>query len=195
MNVLIARVSVFLMAVGLLASSANAGVIDFEHLPSGASPTVGSLVADSYAEWGVTFRSVGVSDMPCFSDSYSSDGLAAHTLSCVYPPGFNIVADFSIPVNSIRVDLAGPVGWHVTMIAKDSTGAVIASVVSDPTQDFWVRGVSLSTTTPIASVEWWPQASPGIVGIDNLFFTPEPATLSLLALGGLAMLARRRRAA
>jgi hypothetical protein len=32
-----------------------------------------------------------------------------------------------------------------------------------------------------------------VAAFDDIQLTPEPATLSLLALGGLAMLARRRR--
>jgi hypothetical protein len=64
-----------------------------------------------------------------------------------------------------------------------------------------VAGITATVTTTWAAGEylalrWWDDNDPGSdhgLGIDNLSFsaTPEPATLVLLALGGLALLRRR----
>jgi hypothetical protein len=145
--------------------------IDFEHLPSGDPTTMGDLVSDSYAEWGVTFWSYGVTDMPDFFDGYYSDGMFAWGHHCTYPPGFNIVAEFDVPVYTVSADVMTAATYTITMIAKDVDGTTIGSVESDPAPPtFWAGNLTLTTDDPIALVEWWPSLQQASVGVDNLYF-------------------------
>ena len=174
--------------------------IHFDHYPPGGDQANTSGISmDQYSPWGVHFRTISE------NNSWPSVRLAnnnqyAQVYSTTYPPGFNMVADFDMPVYSIEVDVSSAVGMTVTMIAKDSSGVIIDSVVSASVPDVsnWFELLQLDTTTPIASVEWWPSEQNASVWIDNLHVLstpiPEPSTLSmLLALGSLALLWRRRR--
>lgn len=44
----------------------------------------------------------------------------------------------------------------------------------------------------LAGIDFWSPAESGPVYIDDVSLTPEPATLALLALGGLAVIRRRK---
>ena len=81
------------------------------------------------------------------------------------------------------------------MVARDSNGEIIGSVVSDavPAVKEFVGRVELLSETPIASVEWRPSSPNAAVMVDNVYLTiPEPATLSLLAIGALRLIRRKR---
>jgi hypothetical protein len=82
-------------------------------------------------------------------------------------------------------------------------GAITAKIVLDTTAALWeaewfvndvsVRGPEAYTINPtITTITLWKDWMAG--SWDDLTLTPEPATLSLLFLGGLAMLRRRRAA-
>lgn len=174
------------------AAFADPVFIDFETLPDGAPTQWGDLIGDSYAPWGVIFDSIGVNDMPEFRDGYQADGMFAGTFHASYPPGANIIADLTVPVHTVSVDVTTAIPGTITMLAKDATGGVIGSAESD-VGGFW-ETLSLATDTPIASLEWWPSEQNYIVGVDNLFCDiPEPTSFSLLVVAGL-LVARRRKA-
>jgi hypothetical protein len=186
-----------LMSVLTLGSAALATpvFIDFEALPDGSFPTEFDPVAESYADWGVSFWEIDLGPgQPTFRSGYGGDGLWAGAFQCGgYPPGFNIVADFTVPVYMVSADVSSAYDVTVTMEAKDAAGMVIGSVTSGGGPSFWKGTLSLETDTPIASLEWWPSLMQSGVGVDNLFYeVPAPATLSLLALSGV-LSARRRR--
>ena len=172
--------------------------IDFEHLPDGRD-LVNSL-GDEYAAWGVHFHEArsGLPEAGRVSVHRSDDNQYAAAVSCTYPPGFNIVADFDMSVHGISADVSSAAGMTVTMVAKDADGEIIASVESDVIaayQEFVT--VSLDGVTkdrPIASVEWYASQENAAVFVDNIHLSlPEPATLALLVPAGLVMLRRGRK--
>ena len=55
------------------------------------------------------------------------------------------------------------------------------------------RLVPVRPTTPILTKPGCRHRAIGQLKIDNITVTPEPATMALRALGGIAVLARRRR--
>jgi hypothetical protein len=166
------RISSALVTTIFAATVCVAGVtIDFETLPSGNPSPVGDPIADSYASWGVTFWSDGSLIDPRFKTGYNGQGVFCWVGRTSYPPGFNIMADFSVNVLTVSADVMTAAGYTVTMVAKDANGVVIDSVESGPAPpEFWVGTLTVTTNTPIASVEWWPSAQNASVGIDNLSF-------------------------
>ena len=166
------RISSSLVITIFAATVCAAGVtIDFETLPNGNPVPVGESIADSYAPWGVTFWSDGSTIMPAFTTGYNAQGVFAWCSRTTYPPGFNIMADFSVNVLTVSADAMTSRGNTVTMVVKDANGAVLDSVESGPAPSgFWVGTLTLTTSTPIASVEWWPSVQNASVGIDNLSF-------------------------
>jgi hypothetical protein len=119
--------------------------------------------------------------------------------STTYPTGFNVIADFDMPVYGATVDVSvGGNGNRVTMIAKDANGQVISSVTSPPVPSYndFLGPLSIASDTPIASLEWWPSNVQAGVMIDNLHvIIPEPASTLSLTLGAALFFLRRSRRA
>jgi len=169
-------------------------LIDFENLPDGRAMPGG--LYDAYAAWGVHFGKVKSGGMERISVCEKSGNLYAAATSCTYPPGFNMIATFDMPVRGISADVSSAAGMTITMVAKDSDGQIIDSVVSDVVSEAgeFVGSIELLSEVPIASVEWWPSEQNAAVFVDNIHvMVPGSATLSLLTLGGLPLLRRRRR--
>ena len=160
-------------------------LIDFDHFPDGSESTGRRNLALDYAVWGVRFRSIADHNPPGVREVEGN--LYAHDSSCTYPTGFNIVADFDMPVYGVSAEVSAAAGRTVTMIAKDADGATIGSVESDPMPaPFTLVGpLELTTDAPIAWVEWWPSETNSGIGIDNLYVdVPEGYLLSDLSGNG-----------
>ncbi len=154
-------------------------LIDFEHLPDG-SATGSGPIGDDYAEWGVRFQTVGVdtSKSPEYS-RFLHDSTYANCGACSYPPGFNIVADFDVPVYGVSAYVTSAAGGIVTMIAKNDLGELVDSVASSPISEGYtfVGPLEITSDTPIASVEWWPSRSHFGVGLDDVRIVVEDTSL------------------
>ena len=147
--------------------------IDFDHLPNGAATydganfTYGKIWDDAYVTHGVRFRSQGgtVNFLP------TATGVMLHTPTTKYPPGFNIIAEFDMPVYSITADVGSAANQSVTMHAFDANGNALGSVTSDPTTDYpnLIGPLSFDSSVPIASVQWFSSVQNASVRIDNLF--------------------------
>jgi len=176
------------LAISLLCATTlcDAGtLIDFETLPDGMPPDEFTSISDSYASWGVSFWEMEYgAGQPKFAAGYGADGFFAGSFACGgYPPGFNIVADLSVPVYTVSADVDSAFGVAVTMLAKSADGTVLGSATSESLPQFWKGNLSVTAATPIASVKWWPAYDHSGVGVDNLFFdVPEPGTLAMAML-------------
>jgi hypothetical protein len=99
-----------------------------------------------------------------------------------YPTGFNVVADFTIPVFGASAKVAGGTGVRMTMTAKNARGQTLANAVSAPiTQPGqFAQTLSVKTTEPIASLEWWPSIPNSLTAVDDLFVITTPILSHML---------------
>ncbi len=112
----------------------------------------------------------------------------------------NLQADFSVLVSSVSVTLAGNGSIGVAVLpselaAFDAAGNLLDDAIYTPTSVTSQGILTVSSTTPIASVVLFPGEFNDWVGFDNFSFTtvvPEPMSLGAVALGGLVMGRRRR---
>jgi hypothetical protein len=142
--------------------------IDFSKNPYGQPLTSGLNVA--YLAWGVSFAERGTDYYP--SVQTADDGNKYASMNrCVYPPGFNIAADFSVPVYSVSADIATAVGVSIRMIALDADGNLLDTDVSPPQTSLnaFTDRLTVSSDTPMACVEWWPSDERAGVRIDNVY--------------------------
>jgi hypothetical protein len=183
--------------VGGVIGHGDAGPVPFEVVPP-TLPTSGFSIdfdtEESISEYwpvGVRFRSntSGGSSRPGIHDGH------LRINSGTYPPGFNIAADFDMPVHGIAAEVSAAVGVSITMVAKDAAGNVLDTSVSEPVGGLGnFVPVSVSSNSAIASVEWWPSNERSTVMVDNVLVSmPEPGGILLLMGVGGVMLSRRRR--
>ncbi len=173
-------------------------VIDFDTYPNGLP----ALTNAGYRVWGVHFSSIDRRGQP--SRGTWDDGTRyAHANTCSYPTGFNIVAEFDMPIHSITADVGTAAGRTITMIARDDNGDILDQVTSQPIVDYReMTSLQLTTNAPIASVEWWPSEARAAVLLDNIHISvsphavavpvPEPTALAILAVGAVAFARRKR---
>ncbi len=129
----------------------------------------GSL-RNQYERYGIIFDSEGIGDrMPTHSTGYESSTPYARCSVTTYPPGFNIVAHFTVDVEGVSADVQTAYGRYVTMRAFNEAGDLIEEKESPAVPDgFWKGRLSIESEEPIARVEWWPSLDNASVGIDDL---------------------------
>ena len=129
---------------------------------------------------------------PLNSEGYNSDPIG---IGFGGGPGFAFYDNGAGTVNSTGPSTVDEGGY--------GKGAISVAIVLDTTAAAWtvewfindvsVRGPEAYAVNPtITTITIWKDWMCG--SVDDLTLTPEPATLSLLVLGGLAMLRRRRAA-
>ncbi|MCH8165665.1 MAG: PEP-CTERM sorting domain-containing protein [Planctomycetes bacterium] len=146
--------------------------IDFTGFPDG------TFITDQYADLGVLF--VGGNESIFLNNSFPNDGAGLRS------PFTDIVMEFDEPQLWIAVDFPGLIQFELF-----SAGELIYS-----SSAFGVGGAGnfagLLSTEPFDMVAVL-DPSDQVVNIDDLHFgVPAPATLALLALGGLFFSRRRR---
>ena len=148
-------------------------LINFDTLPDGQTPI---RELGEYRPWGVSFE---IRNSPRSEPSLSRIGGNGY-LGCyqaTFPPGFNLAADFQMPVRAVRAEVSGVTGATIRMVAKAADGRVLDTATSAM---FPERGKFLpvsvhSDNTPIAAVEWWPSEEKSIVMVENVGISIVPA--------------------
>jgi len=157
-------------------------LIDFDTIP-GTTASVAHLMA--YDACGVHFHTkqgaaMGLHDVAGNSWVQGFDA---------YPTGFHVIADFAIPVFGASAKVAGGTSVTITMVAKNSQGQTIATNTSVPVvhPGQFEQSLSVTTTEPIASLEWWPSIPNSACRVDDLFVVRTPP-LNARAVGDILCL-------
>lgn len=148
--------------------------IDFDTFPNG-DPTLtdgelthGRLWRDAFARQGVRFSSEGgtvnLSERPEY-------GGILRTPTTSYPPGFNVIAEFDMPVYGVSNDALGAGTSAVRLRAYDADDRLLGVATSDPETGV----VSFASETPIAWVQWFGSSPQATVWIDNLLLNVDGA--------------------
>lgn len=130
-------------------------------------------------------------------------------LGLVFPSNVRLTQTFDVPAlaQSMFIDIAfldsSGLGDAIVEVRLDRTGFTSIYFTVNPSDElFHTYSADISAAAGQAATIWFEISSPMLgetmyatLDVDNIVITevPEPATLSLLAAGGLAVLRRRRK--
>lgn len=133
-----------------------------------------------------------------------SNGTADPTLAVFSPTALALDTDYVV-IDKLVADAGTGVYSHTLWINPVNESSPSVDATDPATSNFGGTTVGVNGFSPVQNNFFGNGASPGTVRIDNLIIAttwdeaflviPEPATMSVLALGGLCVLLRRRRGA
>jgi len=187
----------------LTATGSPQYLIDFETFGDG-STVVGDPIVDG-TEWsdlGVQFSPAPPSDVLQLTDSGNTVTSGTHALFSPSPfDHSNYVITFSTPVESVGFwlidsELTDPVEELVLYDASDNpllsmTPPFLGYITTGPESNYFL---GYTSDTPISKIALIEHANDDDgVGFDDFRYTvPEPTSIGLMGLGGLALLRRRK---
>ena len=175
-------------------------LIDFDTDMAGNPIPSGTVIDTQYSAYGVTFGPFAGGNPATYEDQWSRlDSLPNYVYTVIpWTGGGGFQATFSRPVQSFGLWVLDvqPSYGATTLRALNAQDEEVAffnlgDYVAIP--PFW-QFFGFTTESPMSTVQIEIGAADG-VGFDRMFVVPEPATLSLLALGFGAFFVRRRRRA
>lgn len=183
------RTLIVFLLLSSFAIVANATLIDFESVPDNQSLQVNNqYVGDTYDILGVNLRSKASGFPTWRSNVYNNDGwfiLGGGNKD-------HIGMDFNIPVSEVSMNLmtAGLVQFSVydyDDVKIDGVTSIYLNIMN-----WGIKTITAPTGRLISRIEVDGSNYNTVLAMDNLTFVPEPATLSLLALGGLVLRRKRK---
>lgn len=188
-----------LITFGSLAGGANGAVlINFSDSPVGTL-TAGTIITTQYLSLGVTFSA---------TENGSPINLVVVDIETVAAQGNylgntdsnsfgsrhdTITITFSSPVENVSWLTQSHGGQSISFNAFSSSNTLLQTVNTSSGGISW--GTTSFSASGISRIEANQPSDGWAWGLDNLSYTvvPEPASASLIVLGGLGILARRRR--
>ncbi len=155
-------------------------LVDFDTLPDDMQQ-VTSL--EEYWPLGVHVETIGSGTVGIYQ---SGDNGFAQTTSTHYPPGFNIVVRFDMPVYGATAYVTTATDYRVTMVGRDAEGVILDSVTSPAVPTFveFVGPLRVRSDYPIARLEFWPSIMNASVLIDDVYLSLAPSVPADFELDG-----------
>lgn len=186
----ILHVCVFLSC---LATVARATLIDFETVPDQQNPQVNNqYIGDTYDSMGVNLWSKSSVHPRWKNNAYNNSGWFVTGGYSGYSGSDHIGLTFDAPVTEVSMSLFTM--SSVQFWVYDTDGVPINGITSIYLGGGWkTKTITSPAGRFISRIQLQGTTTQTVVGMDNLMSVPEPATLSLLAIGGAVILRRKRR--
>ena len=189
------RLLVYVVLAGL-ASAANAGMIDFETVPLLPDPRAHNVpIGNTYDVWGVDFFSKSTNHPMWNHNVYNNPGwfvIGGYQTPPYFQQTCQMGMRFATPMSEVSMDLIciSPIEFWVL----DQDNLPITGITWLHSNFTWkTKTITAPAGRLISRIEFAGTTVGTVVGMDNLNYIPEPATLSLLAIAPLVALRRRRR--
>jgi len=177
-----------------LAAVASATLIDFETVPDLQNPQVNNqYIGDTFDSMGVDMSSKSSIHPRWQSNAYGNSGWFVTGGYANYGGSSHIRLTFDVPVTEVSMSLYTWSSVHFSVY--DTDNVQISGITGLNLNGGWkTKMITAPADRFISRIELDCTTSQTSLAMDNLSFVPEPATLSLLAIGGAAVLRRKRRA-
>jgi len=171
---------------------ANAGSLDFESFED-FSPVDTDLTVLNLGDFSITNLNPDSDELIVEDTDY--DVHATHGSQYVYwfvfDFGGGLQWDFSSQISAFAFTLTDPVDWEGQITFSNNAGeseTIVVGSLPDSSEIFWgfVSDFTFDTMEILHTSDF------DAVGIDEVYYTPEPATVLILGLGGLVLRRRKR---